>query len=72
MPGASVTVVAEKFGSDTTSHGAAGVWGPYVSVGWTVRGSVGLCGRGKECPKLIDPTELIMVSGGGGYAKEEA
>jgi len=29
VPTSKVTVVAEKFGSDTTSHGAAGVWGPY-------------------------------------------
>ncbi|GAX76693.1 hypothetical protein CEUSTIGMA_g4139.t1 [Chlamydomonas eustigma] len=29
IPTSKVVVIAEKFGSDTTSHGAAGVWGPY-------------------------------------------
>jgi hypothetical protein len=28
-PGASVTVAAERFLQDTTSHGAAGLWEPY-------------------------------------------
>lgn len=33
LPGSQVTIFAEKFGTDTTTAGAAGIWGPYVSVG---------------------------------------
>jgi D-amino-acid oxidase len=29
LPSARITIYADKFGSDLTSHGAAGVWQPY-------------------------------------------
>jgi len=29
MPEAHITIYASKFGSDVTTHGAAGVWMPY-------------------------------------------
>ena len=30
VPGVSVTIVSEEFSPDTTSDGAAGIWGPYM------------------------------------------
>lgn len=32
MPGARVTIISDKLGTDTTTAGAAGLWGPYVSL----------------------------------------
>jgi hypothetical protein len=29
LPGAHITIYADRFGSDVTTHGAAGVWMPY-------------------------------------------
>jgi D-amino-acid oxidase len=29
LPGANITIYADRFGSDVTTHGAAGVWMPY-------------------------------------------